>query len=82
MGVNPARAAARAPLDKADLIPDADAVWRDRLGDMVWRPGDPPPVGDDQLISVDYGDGAIERTSWGRANWLRVVRWRFGWAPR
>lgn len=60
------------PLAPDDRLPDDSAVWRQEL-----------PMGiqtADHQVSVDYGN-AIEQTTMLRADWPRVKRWRWGWAP-
>lgn len=67
-------AAARAPLDNSDRLPDEKAVW---------RTGPRPEYADDhRQVSLDLGGGLIERTTVGQAQWAFAARWRFGWAPK
>lgn len=64
------------PTDASDALPDSRAVWRK----FPERPSANTPA--EAKISVDYGDGAIERTTFGAANWTpRWTFWRFGWPP-
>jgi hypothetical protein len=56
-----------------DRLPHDRAVWREG------RPAD--TVEGFRQVSVDYGDGLIERTFVERANWESAVRYRFGWPP-
>lgn len=63
-------------------LTNLDRIPHDRA---VWRQGYHPTAREIEgalHVSVDYGDGAIERTSADRVDWSRVVRWRFGWAPQ
>jgi hypothetical protein len=68
----PFRPIAIPPVTNEDRLPHEKAVWREGipLGEPMRTP-----------MSVDYGDGLIEQTTYGEANWARVQRWRWGWAP-
>jgi hypothetical protein len=60
-------------------LANEDRLPHDRA---VWREGRPPEsVLGFRQVSVDYGDGLIERTFVDKASWTNVVRWRFGWPP-
>jgi hypothetical protein len=70
------RAALIPPLALEDNLPHDRAVWR-----KDYTPT-PREIEAGIQVSVDYGDGAIERTSADMVDWSRVRRWRFGWSPQ
>lgn len=60
------------PLTSEDCLPDDRAVWRQP---QLW-----PDLPSNVRVSIDHGNGWIERRLAAGAAFGSCERWRFGWA--